>query len=454
MNSQSVHRDPWARVRSAFLFRSAWSVRFSAFFIFLVVGSALFAPLITTHVLRFEPNEVHSLVGDSPPGSRDVPSLYPEFDGNQDVFGAIDSDGSGFIECDVNENGSSQYMASRVDCRELTALSERFRFFRFLFMERDGSTGLNPDGVLQWAEYPETDADIEDQFRGLGLSGKQEFQRLDRNDDEVVTELEMLEMTRVYRLNWPMLSPYDVNEDFKISRDEFPGVPMLQTFLLGTDGMGRDVLSRVIWGGRISIAVGLLATLISLLIGTVIGAFSGYVGGRTDRFVMSVVDLLYGLPFLLLVIMLLVWFGRSTVNLFIALGAVQWLTICRIVRGQVRTVRQEEYVLAAESLGAHPSRVVIHHVLRNSLGPILAYTSLMIPAVIQEEAFLSYLGLGVQAPDASWGTLIAEGVGKLGSSWWITVSTGIVFGVTIFSFYILGERMTRMAGDLRESNER
>ncbi len=195
----------------------------------------------------------------------------------------------------------------------------------------------------------------------------------------------------------------------------------------GTDLAGRDVLTRTLYGGRLSLAVGLVATLVSLVIGVTWGAVAGYRGGRTDSLMMRFVDLLYSLPFMFFVILLVAYFGRHLVLLFLALGAVQWLTMSRIVRGQMMQLRGEEFVQAIRALGAEPSRILFRHMVPNLLGPIIVYATLTVPAVMLEEAFLSFLGLGVQPPNASWGLLAAEGasaITALNTAWWLILFPG------------------------------
>ena len=207
----------------------------------------------------------------------------------------------------------------------------------------------------------------------------------------------------------------------------------------GTDELGRDTLARVIHGGRISLLVGVVATLVSLLIGVTWGATAGYRGGRLDEFMMRVVDILYSLPYIFLVILLLVFFSRSLLMLFVALGLVQWLTMARIVRGQVLSLKQQTFVEAARALGATDARIIFRHIVPNTLGPVIVYTTLTVPAIILQEAFLSFLGLGVQPPAASWGTLVSDGARLLALFPWLVIFPGIALSLTLLCFNFLGD---------------
>lgn len=221
---------------------------------------------------------------------------------------------------------------------------------------------------------------------------------------------------------------------------------------LGTDELGRDALTRILYGGRISLLVGLVATAVSVLIGVLYGAVSGYWGGWVDGVMMRIVDILYALPFPIFVILLMVFFGQHLVLLFLAIGAVEWLTMARIVRGEVRALKRREYVEAAVALGFSKWRILLYHLIPNALGPILVYTTLTIPSVILVEAFVSFLGLGVQAPMPSWGTLISEGANVMEENPWLLIFPGLSLSLTLFALNFLGDGL-RDALDPRVSKD-
>jgi oligopeptide transport system permease protein len=233
----------------------------------------------------------------------------------------------------------------------------------------------------------------------------------------------------------PFISPYGFDQT------DLPNNFQAPSFLhwMGTDNLGRDLLTRVMWGARISLAVGVVSTFVSLLVGVSYGAIAGFIGGKVDNFMMRVADILYSLPYMFFVIILMVIAGRNIINLFIALGLVQWLTMARIVRGQVLSLKEKEYVEAARASGASNFRLIFRHLVPNALGPVIVYSTLTVPAVMLEEAFLSFLGLGVQAPMASWGSLASDGARAVTTYPWLIIFPGIALAATLFSLNFLGD---------------
>jgi len=250
-------------------------------------------------------------------------------------------------------------------------------------------------------------------------------------------------------LQWTTGSTYDYippDPDLLKSFPPFtePDGSFSWTHPMGTDASGRDLLARVLLGGRISLMVGLIATFVSLLIGTAYGATAGYLGGRADEVMMRIVDILYSIPYMMVVIVLLALFGSRSplgqlVLLFLALGSVSWLTMSRIIRGQVISLRNQEFVLAAQAMGVSPAAIIFRHLIPNTLGPVIVYATLTVPSVMLLEAFLSFLGLGVQAPYASWGSLAADGVQNLAIFPWQLIFPGLTMGLTLFSLNFIGD---------------
>ena len=246
----------------------------------------------------------------------------------------------------------------------------------------------------------------------------------------------------------PLISPYgyeeqDLNNTFAAPSGKH---------WLGTDQLGRDLLVRLLYGGRVSLGVGLCATFVALTIGVAYGAVAGFFGGKLDAIMMRTVDIMYSLPFTIFVILLMVFFGRNIVLLFVAIGAVEWLTMARIVRSQVMAVKKMEFVEAARSLGFSHGRIIFRHILPNILGPIIVYTTLTIPAVMLLEAFLSFLGLGVQPPMSSWGVLIKDGAEKMEEYPWLLQFPAAIFSLTLLSLNFLGDGL-RDALDVRSSKD-
>jgi len=221
---------------------------------------------------------------------------------------------------------------------------------------------------------------------------------------------------------------------------------------LGTDPLGRDLLTRLLYGGGISLSVGLCATAVSLIIGVIYGAIAGFAGGKLDMLMMRFVDILYALPFVIFVILLMVFLGQNIFLLFVAIGAVSWLTMARIVRGQVMAIKRQEFVEAAHALGLRRGRIIFRHIVPNLLGPIIVYATLTMPEVILLESFLSFLGLGVQPPHSSWGVLIKEGAEVMEEYPWLLLYPGFVMALTLFSLNFLGDGL-RDALDVRGSKD-
>lgn len=273
------------------------------------------------------------------------------------------------------------------------------------------------------------------------------FTRLKRNKLAMIGFWFLLVLVVVSLLT-PFIAPYAYED-----QDLYLGAtPPSAEHWLGTDVLGRDQLTRVMYGSRVSLMVGLIATSVALIIGVLWGTISGFVGGTLDTVMMRIVDVLYALPFAIFIILLTVVFGRSMLLLFLAIGAVEWLTMARIVRGQVLSLRNQEFVDAAISLGVSRRRIIFRHLVPNILGPVIVYTTLTIPSVILLESFLSFLGLGIQPPQSSWGSLISAGVETMEEYPWLLIYPGLILSATLFSLNFLGDGL-RDALDPRASKD-
>ncbi|MFL2530254.1 MAG: ABC transporter permease [Porticoccaceae bacterium] len=252
----------------------------------------------------------------------------------------------------------------------------------------------------------------------------------------------------VVSLLTPWIAPYSYEEQNLM----LGATPPSAAHWLGTDIFGRDMLTRIMYGGRVSLMVGFIATAVALVIGILWGSIAGFIGGRVDAVMMRIVDIMYALPFMIFIVLLMVVFGRNILLLFVAIGAVEWLTMARIVRSQVMALRKQEFIEAAYSMGLSRWAIIRRHIIPNTLGPVIVYTTLTIPSVMLLEAFLSFLGLGIQPPQSSWGLLINYGVETMEEYPWLLIFPGITLSLTLFALNFLGDGL-RDALDPRTSKD-
>jgi len=272
------------------------------------------------------------------------------------------------------------------------------------------------------------------------------FDRLKKNKLAVISGVILIVLI-VLAIFAPWIAPHS----YSYQNLELGAVGPSSTYWLGTDTLGRDQFSRILYGARVSLLVGFVATAVALVIGVSWGIVAGFFGGKIDSTMMRIVDILYGLPFIIFIVLLMVIFGRNIWLLFLAIGAVEWLTMARIVRGQVLALKNQEFVLAAQAMGVRNLSLFFRHILPNILGTIAVYATLTIPQVMLLEAFLSFLGLGVQPPMSSWGTLIRYGVESMEEYPWMLIFPGLIFTITLFCLNFFGDGL-RDAIDPRSSN--
>ncbi|MBA11277.1 MAG: peptide ABC transporter permease [Gammaproteobacteria bacterium] len=263
---------------------------------------------------------------------------------------------------------------------------------------------------------------------------KDAFLRLTTNKLSLFSLIYIISLV-VIALVTPFIAPYDyAYQDLAIGAS-----PPSADHLLGTDTLGRDLLTRMMYGSRISLMVGFLATSVALVIGVIWGTIAGFAGGKVDAIMMRIVDTLYGIPFIILIILLMVIFGRNLILLFLAIGAVEWLTMARIVRSQVLNLSKQEFILSAEAMGVNKSSIVFRHLIPNAMGPVIVYATLTVPQIMLLESFLSFLGLGVQPPLSSWGLLIRDGAVSMEEYWWLLIFPSLAFSLTLFSLNFIGD---------------
>jgi len=272
------------------------------------------------------------------------------------------------------------------------------------------------------------------------------FDRLKKNKLAVISGFILIALIVL-----AILAPWIAPHSYSYQNLELGAVGPSSTYWLGTDTLGRDQFSRILYGARVSLLVGFVATAVALVIGVSWGIVAGFFGGKIDSIMMRIVDILYGLPFIIFIVLLMVIFGRNIWLLFLAIGAVEWLTMARIVRGQVLTLKNQEFVLSAQAMGVRNLSLFFRHILPNILGTIAVYATLTIPQVMLLEAFLSFLGLGVQPPMSSWGTLIRYGVESMEEHPWMLIFPGLIFTITLFCLNFFGDGL-RDAIDPRSSD--
>ncbi len=400
----------------------------------LIVGfmavMALSYEVVAQYVTGFTMEEQHPFVVPKPPGARSVPAQY---------YSVLPAKGAlSFEAVDTNSDGV-------IDSGEIL---KAYRQMEFSLIDKNG------DGVLDYDEYAA--APLAMKSPGDFVPRCEQWANIRKSMAPIrhpdifacdAGELGTITLAQSGRLvdilsrgeARDLLSRFDKDGDNMLDSSEYVGLPKPRKNWLGTDQLGRDLLTRMVYGARISLAVGLLATLVSFFIGVSWGATAGFVGGKVDNIMMRIVDIMYGLPFMFLVILLMVVFGQNIFLLFIALGAVQWLTMARIVRGQVISLKGQEFVEAARTIGVSNVSIIFRHLIPNALGPIIVYATLTVPAVMLEEAFLSFLGLGVQAPQTSWGALASEGRQLMETAPWLIIFPGIALAMTLLSMNFLGD---------------
>lgn len=410
----------------------------------MVCGAAAY-PLLTSAFHQFSSDEVHPCLANRPPGALAVPRRTARLRSDSPPFEQVArfAASTASVGCHEHRQSSPQPRpgGERGEERgasrrlEVTArdVSRYMRHARCATFDTDGDT------VLDRKEF-----EAVPQAGGRRLRRQRFDARVARGapglsfDEALVCEV----FPESEASAW--LQRYDRDGSRTLSRDEYRGIPELRRYVLGSDALGRDVFVRTLAGARISLFVGLMGTMLSVLIGVLWGATAGFVGGRADDAMMRVVDVLYGLPYMFIVILLTVVFGRSLLILVLAIGSVSWLTMARIVRGRVLETVGESYVEAAVALGAKGRRVLVRHVIPQTREVVLTFAALTMPTVMLQEAFLSFLGLGVQPPLTSWGAMASDASSMTVIVYypWQILAPGLAFTVTLLALNLLADRFS------------
>jgi len=384
-----------------------------------LIALGLAAPLAERWLTHFSQEEQHPLFLQATAGTRDVPVDHPTWDGDPAGFQRLDRDGDGRL-------GDAELADAEAAARSLLFLEARF--------------DANRDGRVTRAEAPAAAPALAPAAAWLGEGW---FEALDLDRDGGLTRAEIVEGSRLLRLRSAHVALLDTDGDGVLARSEWRGAPELATFWLGTDYQGRDLLTRVLYGLRLSAWIGLAAALISALLGALYGGVAGYLGGWTERALMRGIDVLYAVPFLFVISLLVMTLGQGLLNLLLAIGLVQWMPLARVVRGEVARLRGTDLYLSARLLGLPGWRVLVRHLLPSALVPVAPFATLLVPAAILDEAFLSFLGLGVQPPNPSLGVLLVDGARGVGANPFALACPALVLAILLAGFHRLGDARSR-----------